>query len=73
MEILCYGLNHRTAPVEVRERFAVAESVAGDLGTRLARDAGGGGFGVVHVQPRGDLRGVGVARGGAARVGGICA
>ena len=41
MEILCYGLNHRTAPVEVRERFAVAESVAGDLGTRLARDAGG--------------------------------
>lgn len=25
MELLCLGLNHRTAPVEVRERFAVAE------------------------------------------------
>lgn len=25
MELLCLGLNHRTAPVEVRERFAVAD------------------------------------------------
>lgn len=24
MELVCYGLNHRSAPVEVRERFAVA-------------------------------------------------
>lgn len=29
MELVCVGLNHRTAPVEVRERFSVA---AGDLG-----------------------------------------
>ncbi len=41
MEILCYGLNHRTAPVEVRERFAVADSLAGELGARIAREAGG--------------------------------
>ncbi len=25
MDLLCLGLNHRTAPVEVRERFAVAD------------------------------------------------
>jgi len=29
MEILCLGLNHRTAPVEVRERFAVSISQQG--------------------------------------------
>ena len=35
MELLCLGLNHRTAPVEVRERFAVSPThlgaAAGDL------------------------------------------
>ncbi|MGA0845496.1 MAG: glutamyl-tRNA reductase [Luteolibacter sp.] len=30
MEILCLGLNHRTAPVEVRERFAVAAHELGN-------------------------------------------
>jgi glutamyl-tRNA reductase len=26
MELLCLGLNHKTAPVEVRERFAVGSA-----------------------------------------------
>ncbi|MCW1924365.1 glutamyl-tRNA reductase [Luteolibacter arcticus] len=30
MELVCVGLNHRTAPVEVRERFAVSASKLGD-------------------------------------------
>ncbi|MBB5351194.1 glutamyl-tRNA reductase [Haloferula luteola] len=30
MELVCYGLNHRSAPVEVRERFAVATSKLGE-------------------------------------------
>jgi glutamyl-tRNA reductase len=35
MEILCLGLNHRTAPVEVRERFAVAPPTLGVASTDL--------------------------------------
>ena len=30
MELICVGLNHRTAPVEVRERFAVSEPKLGE-------------------------------------------
>jgi glutamyl-tRNA reductase len=30
MELVCVGLNHRTAPVEVRERFAVPQGKLGD-------------------------------------------
>ncbi|MEI6714948.1 MAG: glutamyl-tRNA reductase [Verrucomicrobiota bacterium] len=40
MEILCLGLNHRTAPVELRERFAVSESEQGTLAAELGRQAG---------------------------------
>lgn len=36
MEILCLGLNHRTAPVEVRERFAVGIPKLGEASTDLA-------------------------------------
>lgn len=35
MEIVCLGLNHHTAPVEVRERFAVVESRLGEEALRL--------------------------------------
>jgi glutamyl-tRNA reductase len=35
MEILCLGLNHHTAPVEVRERFAVSEARLGEDSRRL--------------------------------------
>lgn len=35
MEIVCLGLNHDTAPVEVRERFAVLESHLGEEAGRL--------------------------------------
>ena len=35
MEILCLGLNHRTAPVEVRERFAVGITKLGEAATEL--------------------------------------
>jgi len=36
MEFLCLGLNHRTAPVEIRERFAVATSKLGEASQELA-------------------------------------
>jgi glutamyl-tRNA reductase len=35
MELLCLGLNHRTAPVEVRERFAVGATKLGEASTDL--------------------------------------
>ena len=35
MELICLGLNHRTAPVDVRERFAVAEPKLGEAAGRL--------------------------------------
>ena len=35
MDIVCVGLNHHTAPVEVRERFAVLESHLGEESARL--------------------------------------
>jgi glutamyl-tRNA reductase len=40
MEILCLGLNHRTAPVELRERFAVPESEMGSLAAEIGRQTG---------------------------------
>jgi glutamyl-tRNA reductase len=40
MEILCLGLSHRTAPVELRERFAVPEGELGAVAERLARSEG---------------------------------
>jgi glutamyl-tRNA reductase len=36
MELLCLGLNHRTAPVEVRERFAVGAPKLGEAAGELA-------------------------------------
>ncbi|MGL5019938.1 MAG: glutamyl-tRNA reductase [Luteolibacter sp.] len=35
MELLCLGLNHRTAPVEVRERFAVGITKLGEASSEL--------------------------------------
>lgn len=35
MELLCLGLNHRTAPVEVRERFAVGSTKLGEASNEL--------------------------------------
>lgn len=35
MELLCLGLNHRTAPVEVRERFAVGAPRLGEAANEL--------------------------------------
>ena len=35
MELLCLGLNHRTAPVEVRERFAVGIPKLGEASVEL--------------------------------------
>ncbi len=37
MELICLGLNHRTAPVEVRERFAVSASLLGQAAADLAK------------------------------------
>lgn len=36
MELVCLGLNHRTAPVEVRERFAVVSGKLGEAAADLA-------------------------------------
>jgi glutamyl-tRNA reductase len=36
MELFCLGLNHRTAPVEVREKFAVGTPRLGQAATELA-------------------------------------
>ncbi|MBK1883408.1 glutamyl-tRNA reductase [Luteolibacter pohnpeiensis] len=36
MELLCLGLNHRTAPVEVRERFAVGTNKLGAAAAEIA-------------------------------------
>ena len=35
MELLCLGLNHKTAPVEVRERFAVGQGRLGETASEL--------------------------------------
>ena len=40
MELLCLGLNHRTAPVEVRERFAVGTTKLGEAATELVAMTG---------------------------------
>jgi glutamyl-tRNA reductase len=37
MNLLLVGLNHRTAPVAIRERYAVAPSEFGGLNEKLAR------------------------------------
>lgn len=41
MELLCLGLNHRTAPVEVRERFAVSTTKLGEAANELVTLADG--------------------------------
>ena len=40
MDLLCLGLNHETAPVEVRERFAVSADQLGDASKDLTGMAG---------------------------------
>ena len=40
MDILCIGLSHKTAPVELRERFAVGDAHLGEVSSLLARTPG---------------------------------
>jgi glutamyl-tRNA reductase len=40
MELLCLGLNHKTAPVEVRERFAVGSNKLGEAASELKQLTG---------------------------------
>lgn len=40
MELICLGLNHRTAPVEVRERFAVGNKKLGQTASELVTTIG---------------------------------
>ncbi len=42
MQLVCLGLNHRTAPVEVRERFAVGTPKLGEAAVEIAELAGVG-------------------------------
>ena len=39
MDVLCFGLSHKTAHVDVRERFAVGEAHLGEIATQLAQTA----------------------------------
>ena len=41
MDILCIGLSHKTAPVELRERFAIGDAHLGEVSSLLARAPGG--------------------------------
>ncbi|HEX8296679.1 MAG TPA: hypothetical protein VF593_10285, partial [Chthoniobacteraceae bacterium] len=40
MEILCFGLSHHTAPIELRERFAISETDAPTLAAQLRNVSG---------------------------------
>ena len=40
MEVLCFGLSHHTAPVELRERFAIPDGHLAETALRLARAPG---------------------------------
>ena len=40
MELICLGLNHKTAPVEVRERFAVGNTKLGEASQNLLEMVG---------------------------------
>lgn len=40
MELVCLGLNHKTAPIEVRERFAVGTPKLGEASSELLRETG---------------------------------
>ena len=40
MEIVCLGLSHKTAPIEVREKFAIGDSHLGEVSAVLARMSG---------------------------------
>ena len=42
MEILCLGLSHHTAPIEVRERFAIPDGELRTAAAELARASGVG-------------------------------
>ena len=50
MDLICLGLNHQTAPVEVRERFAVPGDKLGEASQRLVELPGGErGGGSLHL------------------------
>ena len=40
MEIVCLGLSHHTAPIDLREKFAVPDHAVADLAAELARQPG---------------------------------
>jgi glutamyl-tRNA reductase len=42
MQLLCIGLNHKTAPVEVRERFAVHSAKLGESAAGIVQTSGAG-------------------------------
>lgn len=40
MEIVCLGLSHKSAPVEVREKYAVSDGHAGEIAAEVSRAGG---------------------------------
>src|SRR6187431_593753 len=37
MEIVCFGLSHHTAPIELREKFAISDSELPKVATEMAQ------------------------------------
>lgn len=37
MNILCFGLSHHTAPVDLRERFAISDHASGEIASELGK------------------------------------
>lgn len=40
MQVVCLGLSHKTAPVELREKFAIGDAHLGEVAVQLSRVAG---------------------------------
>ena len=40
MEIVCLGLSHKTAPIDVREKFAIGETHLGEVAAALSKSEG---------------------------------
>lgn len=40
MEIVCIGLSHKTAPIEVREKFAIGDTLLGEVSAALSKAPG---------------------------------
>ena len=40
MEIVCIGISHKTAPIEIREKFAIGDTHLGEVSAALSKTNG---------------------------------